>query len=136
MDRRVLYLLLAVIVIVVPLGVGLALGGAFGGSSSPSTSVSSAPTAALILQPEDMTAQAASPLPTELPPDVAAAVPRTPLDEAHGLLDSPDVLFVDARTEGEYTTSHIKGAISMPVDQVEARYTELPTDKRIIFYCA
>jgi len=45
-----------------------------------------------------------------------------------------DVLVVDARSASSYAERHIPGAISVPVDEVEARLDELPRDKTIVFY--
>jgi len=65
-----------------------------------------------------------------------AALPRIQIVDAAAKLGQPDILFVDARSQSEFSTAHIKGAVSLPVDEVEARLSELPKDKEIIFYCA
>ena len=67
---------------------------------------------------------------------IEATMPRIQLADAVSKVGRPDVLFVDARSVEEYSSAHIKGAISIPVGQVEARLSELPKDKEIIFYCA
>jgi 3-mercaptopyruvate sulfurtransferase SseA len=48
------------------------------------------------------------------------------------------VVIVDARSEGSWEGSdkQIKGSIRIPVDQIEARMSDLPKDKEIIFYCS
>lgn len=48
--------------------------------------------------------------------------------------DSSHVLFVDVRPGSDYTGSHIKGAINIPVEQIEQRWSSLPKEKTIIFY--
>ncbi|MBI4995527.1 MAG: rhodanese-like domain-containing protein [Rhodocyclales bacterium] len=44
-------------------------------------------------------------------------------------------LFVDVRDAKEYTAATIKGAISIPIGQLEKRIEELPKDKPVIFFC-
>jgi rhodanese-related sulfurtransferase len=56
--------------------------------------------------------------------------------EAKAKVDAGKASLVDVRTEATYKGRHIAGAISMPVDQVARRYTELPVDRLVIFYCA
>jgi len=54
------------------------------------------------------------------------------------LLDS-DTIFIDARFARDYTTGHLDGAISLPVDanDVERQKitTDIPKDSRIVMYC-
>src|SRR6188472_3264190 len=43
---------------------------------------------------------------------------------------------VDVRTPGEFAAGHIPGAINIPVQQLDARMSELkPTNAAIIVYC-
>lgn len=50
--------------------------------------------------------------------------------------ESPaSVLFVDVRDAKEFTTATIKGAISIPINQLEKRVEELPKDKPVLFFC-
>ena len=44
-------------------------------------------------------------------------------------------LFVDVRDAKEFTTATIKGAISIPINQLEKRIEELPKDKPVLFFC-
>ncbi len=48
-----------------------------------------------------------------------------------------DVVIVDVRTGQDYADSRIKikGAVRIPIVQIEERYKELPKDKEIVFYC-
>jgi rhodanese-related sulfurtransferase len=46
------------------------------------------------------------------------------------------VVFVDTRAKSAYDVEHIKGAINMTTADVEARYKEIPTGKKIIAYCS
>ena len=46
-----------------------------------------------------------------------------------------DVVVVDVRPGEEYAAGHISGALSIPVDELEARLDELPEDTDIVAYC-
>lgn len=54
-------------------------------------------------------------------------------DIIHNIQD--DVIFLDARTAGEYNRGHIQGCIHIPVDELRGRLNELPKDKKIYVYC-
>lgn len=59
-------------------------------------------------------------------------------DEALQMLeDNPDAVLLDVRTEQEFASGHINGAVLIPVDEITARLAELPEDKNtpIIVYC-
>lgn len=58
------------------------------------------------------------------------------VDEAYEIYSSgKDCLFIDVRNEGEYKRSHIKGAILIPVKEIEANLDKIPKDKIIVVYC-
>lgn len=46
-----------------------------------------------------------------------------------------DVTVVDVRPAAEYEAGHLPGAISMPLDELEGRLHELPTDLEVVAYC-
>ena len=48
------------------------------------------------------------------------------------------VVIVDSRSESSWEGSdkQIKGSVRIPIDQIEARMSELPKDKEIIIYCS
>ena len=46
-----------------------------------------------------------------------------------------EVLVIDVRPASEYRTAHIPYAVSVPLDQLERRLSELPRDREIIAYC-
>jgi len=50
-------------------------------------------------------------------------------------LRSDDVVLIDVRPEHEYATEHLPGAVSIPLDELEARLSELPRDRPIVAYC-
>lgn len=46
-----------------------------------------------------------------------------------------DVLVLDVRPTAEYAAGHIPGALSVPLEELEARLGELSTDTEIVAYC-
>ncbi len=46
-----------------------------------------------------------------------------------------DVFVLDVRTAEEYQDSHLPGATLIPLDQLGARYGELPQNETILVYC-
>jgi rhodanese-related sulfurtransferase len=46
-----------------------------------------------------------------------------------------DVLVLDVRPAVEYAAGHIPGAVSIPLDELEARLGELPASTEIVAYC-
>lgn len=68
--------------------------------------------------------------------DPADNAPRISLEDAKKDFDNGAAIFVDTRAESQYKQEHIKGAINVPMEAVEMRYKEIPTDKKIIAYCS
>jgi rhodanese-related sulfurtransferase/DNA-binding transcriptional ArsR family regulator len=48
---------------------------------------------------------------------------------------SGEVTLLDVRPAEEHRAGHIPGAISMPVEELEARLRELPSDRTVVAYC-
>ena len=42
---------------------------------------------------------------------------------------------VDLRPAEEYAAGHVAGALSIPLDELEARLAELPSDVEVVAYC-
>lgn len=61
-------------------------------------------------------------------------VPRIGVAEAKARAEAGEALLIDVRAEGTYNRLHIAGAISMPIDQVDERYKELPAGTLLVFY--
>jgi len=77
------------------------------------------------------TAAEGASIPTEL-----SEVPRLTPQEVKSLLETGEqIVFVDTRSRAAYEQDHIPGALSIPLDDVETRYSELPKDKQIVLYC-
>jgi hypothetical protein len=62
--------------------------------------------------------------------------PRIMLEAAKKEFDADNAIFVDTRAKSAYDAEHIKGAINMTTSEVEARWKELQTGKKIIAYCS
>ncbi len=57
-------------------------------------------------------------------------------DELQRRVDADDtVVILDVRPVEEYDAGHIPGAVSIPVDELAERITELPTDRDVVVYC-
>lgn len=56
--------------------------------------------------------------------------------EAIKMVAANKAAYVDVRAKDQWEIEHIKGAISMPVGEVPARFKELPKNKFLITYCA
>lgn len=69
-------------------------------------------------------------------PDSGSDVPGISLEQLKEKLDAgADIVIVDVRRKEDFDEGHIPGAVSIPWEEIEARYTELPRDKEIITYC-
>jgi rhodanese-related sulfurtransferase len=50
-------------------------------------------------------------------------------------LNDGSVVVLDVRPKAEYRAGHIPGALSVPVDTLEAALQTLPRDREIVAYC-
>ena len=57
------------------------------------------------------------------------------IDELLKKLESGKVIILDVRPETEFNRGHIANAISIPIDELKERMTELPKRSEIIAYC-
>ena len=59
-----------------------------------------------------------------------------PHDLKHRLdKEATEIVVLDVRHRKGFEEGHIPGAISIPFEELEERYKELPKDKEIITYC-
>ena len=56
--------------------------------------------------------------------------------DAHKLFRENKAVFIDVRSNAQFSLGHIKGALSIPGSQVVSRFSEVPTGKVVITYCA
>lgn len=70
-------------------------------------------------------------------PRTEAEVPRVSLEETLAAIQSGKAVVVDVRSAEAYAASHIAGAISIPLSEIETNPTglELDKDQWIITYC-
>jgi hypothetical protein len=66
---------------------------------------------------------------------LAAEVPRVSLGNARAAHELKQAVFVDVRDKGQYDTSHVAGARSIPLGELESRINELNKGQWIITYC-
>jgi rhodanese-related sulfurtransferase len=59
------------------------------------------------------------------------------VEEAQAIIKQQDALLLDVRTRGEFQAGHLKGAILIPVSELQARMSELALwkDKPVLVYC-
>lgn len=85
------------------------------------------------VMPPPPAAQAPAPLPP--PANRADAVRRIPLAELQAAVKSSQAVIVDVRSQAEYETGHIPGALHIPFLDMPQRAKELPHDRLIVTYC-
>jgi rhodanese-related sulfurtransferase/DNA-binding transcriptional ArsR family regulator len=56
-------------------------------------------------------------------------------DELRRLAKTGKVTVLDVRPVQEYAAGHIRGAVSIPLDELADRLAELPADRQVIAYC-
>jgi rhodanese-related sulfurtransferase len=59
---------------------------------------------------------------------------RVSSTEAHALVAAGATL-LDVRSPGEFASGHIDGALLVPVDELDARLSEVPQDRPVVVYC-
>jgi rhodanese-related sulfurtransferase len=68
----------------------------------------------------------------------SADAPRITKEELKAMLDSPNLILIDVRTQRDWKESDlkIKGAIREDPEVVESWVNKYPKDKTLVFYCA
>lgn len=57
--------------------------------------------------------------------------------EAKGVMEkNPAVFLLDVRTPDEFRQARLKGAVLIPVGEIERRIAEIPRNRPIVVYCA
>jgi len=62
--------------------------------------------------------------------------PRISIADAYKLHQEGKAVFVDVRSNEQFSYGHIKGAMSIPGSQIVKRFSEVPTQKVVVAYCA
>ena len=86
-------------------------------------------------------AAAATPTPAAPTPAPVAKttdeVPRVTPQEAAAAVAAGTAVIVDVREDAAWDAAHVKGALHVPLREIEANHLDaLPRDKRIIAYCS
>ena len=77
--------------------------------------------------------QAPQPLTSE--EETFSEIPRVTLKDAFTAFQNGSAVFIDVRDGDSYTNSHIPGAKSFPLDQLEGQLKKLGIETWIITYC-
>ncbi|RLD06598.1 MAG: hypothetical protein DRI32_02345, partial [Chloroflexi bacterium] len=68
-----------------------------------------------------------SPTTNSLPAEINTGMAYQKVEEGAFLLD--------VRTQEEWIESHVEGATLIPLDELEARISEVPTDREVVVIC-
>ena len=66
----------------------------------------------------------------------AGSFPRISQADAYKLYREGKAVFIDVRSNGQFSLGHIKGALSIPGSQIISRFREVTPGKTVITYCA
>ena len=61
---------------------------------------------------------------------------RITRDDAVKMVQDGKAVWVDVRSRADYDSGHIKGAINIPLAELQQRFRDLPLKKFLITYCA
>ena len=79
-----------------------------------------------------------SPTPVLLTSDAGLSPEMIEVEEALEMFGAGTAVFIDTRDEWDYRAGHIKGAVNIPLADLDTRtdtLRDLPGDKRLITYC-
>jgi hypothetical protein len=65
----------------------------------------------------------------------ADSIRRVSVAELQKMVEEGRVAIYDTRSKASYDQEHIRGALSLPQNEADARAGELPRDKTLVFYC-
>jgi hypothetical protein len=132
MARKIIYRVLSVLGIVVVFAVGVWLGRLYSAAGGPGAVTIQEFGSTVVHQIRQLWEPSTSPS----VPDSGSDVPRVSLEQLKEKLDAgADIVIVDVRSKEDFDEGHIIGAVSIPWEEIEDHYTELPRDKEIITYC-
>ena len=69
-------------------------------------------------------------------PADTVSIPRLSAPEAILAFERSDGVFIDVRQAPQRSLGHVRGDVFIPLDQLESRLGDLPTDRRLVFYCS
>lgn len=62
-------------------------------------------------------------------------VRMTPEAALQYMAETPTLFVVDVRTPAEYAEKHLDRAVNIPVEELEGRLREVPTDRPVLIHC-
>ncbi|MEL7626670.1 MAG: rhodanese-like domain-containing protein [Anaerolineaceae bacterium] len=62
-------------------------------------------------------------------------VPRLTVAEVQQAMQNESAVLLDVRTAGQYEASHVQGALSVPLAEIDSFYSQLDKDTWYITYC-
>lgn len=68
--------------------------------------------------------------------DAGHDAPRISLADAKKAYDAGEAVMVDVRGADAFKFERIKGAVNIPIGQIEANMDKIPKGKKIIVYCS
>lgn len=132
MARKAIYKILGVLGIVVIFVVGVWLGRLYSAAGGPGAVAIQEFGSNVVRQIRQLW----EPPTTPTVVDTEFEAPRISLVQLKEKMDAGvDLVIVDVRSKEDFDEGHIAGAVSIPWEEMEARYTELPRDKEIVTYC-
>lgn len=66
----------------------------------------------------------------------AGSFPRISQANAYKLYKEGKAVFIDVRSNSQFSLGHVKGALSIPGSQMMGRFNEVQPGKTVITYCA
>jgi hypothetical protein len=93
----------------------------------------------ILLLSDNRSATVPSDVPTtpsqQLDEGPASEVPRVSVSGAYTAYTTKQAVFVDVRSTDQYKASHVTGALSIPLNELDSRLNELDKAQWIITYC-
>jgi 3-mercaptopyruvate sulfurtransferase SseA len=68
-------------------------------------------------------------------PSVNDSAARVSVDEAAAAYKSGNAVMIDVRPPSDFAQGHVKGALNIPVAEIDQRFREIAPSKQIIAYC-
>lgn len=67
--------------------------------------------------------------------DLASLPQNIDVQTAAAIMNDENVVMIDVREQSEYDAGHIPGITLIPLSELEARFSEIPTDKTVVLTC-
>jgi Rhodanese-like domain len=75
--------------------------------------------------------------PTPAPTQTTSPIPNLTVEQVKNKMENGSIfVLIDVRSKADYDKSHIVGAVSIPIQELDTRYTEISQESEIIVYGA